>query len=268
MHHLILLIILVTLSSCREEKSLWNELSPDEQAYLRSRARVKCEEDNATAYKNFKKLSGESFTSSTYNRAKGVEIKFKQGDAVSVTTDMKVWKKDTINNVLYFYVTKTNSDFSTDSYFLRLPVIQNDDVIDDFLSDQCDEIYTASIGSSGPLSIKYPYTVKISSGKYEYTDNYSFKFDEPAFLGSYRLSRKVVTFNSKDEQTNTASFTSTLTNKTYSNFASADYTNPAYVQKFCILDFETGSEYRLSKTELGFKKTCLSTPPVDWDLSI
>lgn len=268
MQHILLLLILVTLSSCKKEESRWDELTADEQAYLRSRARIKCEEGNATAYKNFKKLSSESFTSSTYNRAKGVEIKFKQGDAVSVTTDLKVWKKDTINDVLYFYVTKTNSDFSTDSYFLRLPVVQNDDVIDDLLSDQCDEIYTSSIGSSGPLSVKYPYTVQISSGKYEYTDNYSFKFDEPAFLGSYRLSRKVITFNSKNEQTNTASFTSTLTHKTYSNFASSDYTNPAYVQKFCDVDFETGSQYRLSRTELGFKKICHSSLPVGWDLSI
>lgn len=268
MQQILLLIILLTLSSCREEESRWNELSADEQAYLRSRARVKCEEDNANAYKNYKKLSGESFASSTYNRAKGVEIKFKQGDVVTITTDMKVWKKDTINDVLYFYVTRTNSDYSTDSYFLRLPVSQNDDIINDFLSDQCEEIYTASLGSSGPLSVKYPYTVPISSGKYEYTDNYSFKFDEPAFLGSYRLSRKVVTYNSDGKQTNSATFATTLTHKTYPNFSTTDFTNSAYVQKFCSVDFETGSRYRLSKTDVGLKKSCQNTFPAGWDLSL
>lgn len=267
-NHILLLIILVTLSSCRQEESRWDELSTDEQAYLRARARMKCEEDNANAYKNFKKLSGESFASSTYNRAKGIEIKFKQGDVVSTTTDMKVWKQDTINDVLYFYVTKTNSDYSTDSYFLRLPGVQNDDVIDDLLADHCEEIYTASLGSHGPLNVKYPYTVNISSGKYEYTDNYAFNFSEPTFLGSYRLSRKVITFDSNGKETATANFSSTLTHKTYPSFASTDYTHSDYSQKFCIVTFETGSQYRLSKTELGFKKSCQTTPPVDWDLSI
>lgn len=270
MNKLFLLLCLVLISACREEVSKWDELSQDEQSYLRERARIRCIDDSNLGYSNFKKISEDSFSSAAYARGKGFLNKFMQGESEVSNTDIRVWKQDSSTNTLYFYVTKTNSDGSNDNYFLRTNLVQNDEMIDDLQTDQCAKTYDSSIGSSGPLSVVYEYSSSIVSGSNDFTDTYRLTFSEPVFMAGFHLTRKMVTRDSDGDETATKNYSSTFTTKTYeSDFSSTDYTNTTYYsQKFCDLDYEVGSTYRFSQSEIGFKKTCVTTLPAGWDLTI
>lgn len=259
-------MILLT-AACREEVQGWDLLSQEEKDEITTRAKERCNETNAAPKVGFKETSGGIFDSTSYQRNYGYINKLMKDSAEVSSVDLRVWKQDTTNNVLYFYVTE-KVGATENSYFLKVNQVQNEEIIDDLVADYCDNSLYSSLSADedGPMVVTYVYDKTTTSLK-TYTDTYTFQFSNLAFMGAYSLARKIQTKDSAGTVTATENYTSTYVQQTYNWNFSAAYTD--YTQSFCELAEETTGVYRFSKSVIGFKLgTCSTTLPAGWDLSV
>lgn len=257
--------------SCREEIQGWEQLTADERTAINNRAMARCNSNNAGPKAGFKETSAAIFTNVYYARNYGYIGKYTKEGSSSETAsvELRVWKQDSTNNVLYFYVTEVNGSINT-NYFLKVNQVQNEEIIDDLVTDYCEnKVYSYLYSDDdGPMSVTYTYDKATTSGTDTYADTYTFQFGQLAFMAAHSLSRRIDSKNSSGTITATTKYTSTYTQKTYTDTGlSTDYSD--YTQSFCELAEETTGIYRLSQTVIGFKLgTCASSLPADWDLTI
>lgn len=255
--------------SCKEETiQSYNNLTAAEQQAIRDRAKQKCLDTYTSIYDRFKTNSGNVFSSSDYNRGKGFYFEYKVNTDVKRKADIRVWKRTSTD--LYFYITETN--LTAKSFFLKVSRVENEDMIDDILTDHCSEpkIYTSGSSSTGgPLTITYEYEIPNAPNDDRYTDVYSFPFTELAFFTNYRQNRTLKVIKSDDTVESTTSYVSTLATKTFT-FNSNNYADTSYyVQSFCNIKKDaSANKYRLPKELYGFEFECEPALPGGWDLSI
>lgn len=255
---------------------MYNRLDPDERTDIDNASRDKCVATYTPIYRTFREKSNEVFNSTSYDRAKGFYYEYKIGTDVKRKMDIRVWKRDGNADEIYFYITETQ--LSSESYFLRVTRVQNEEMIADLLTDHCvrtpSPVYTSTTSASGPLTVKYEYLRSNAPNTDEYIDSYSLPFSNLAMFANFRLTRKVTTKNSSGTIVGTASnYASTLTSKTYNFEGYNDASNSGrYTQKFCDFQYEIPADnhYRFSKdsTLTGFKWTCQTSLPVGWDLTL
>jgi hypothetical protein len=265
-----LLILLST--SCKKTVHAWNELSDAERTEINNRAQQNCVATNAAAYEAFLDSSDETFASASFARGVGYERQYKLEGSTNAadTYTMKVWKQDSTNGVLYFYVTQSVSTGGEESYFLRIKRTDNEALINQLKSDHCGAVYTSmTTGETGPMSLVYDYNSPNGANTTYFTDTYTFNFTDLGFMGGLRLKRKLVVKDTAGTPQSTTIYDSTVAQKLFS-FPTTDYTNVAYTQNFCELNYST---YALSANKLGFANlSCQTTVPAvpgdEWNLSI
>jgi hypothetical protein len=263
-------LFLLTLS-CEERIGKYNDLTPDEQNYIRERSRLQCVDSYFSIYDRFKKRSAtEVFGSANYDRERGFYNEYK-GPSSTRKVDIAIWKQTATE--IYFYITEELEGKS--SYFLRVTQAQNEAFIDQLLDDHCRKVYKSSTGSDGPLSVVYEFDKINSNNRDYYTDTYTLEFNKLAFFGRFKKSRSVDTRTISDNTRvgEVQSYTSTLVAKNFDFAGNDDATNAAqYTQSFCEQAFEVESKYRFTLDTTGsvqsLKLNCTATPPADWDLTI
>lgn len=265
-------LLLLTFSCKTEEVQKFDELTPDEQAAIRTRGTALCLANNTAIYNRFKTRSASMFTSSIFNRGDGFEFLFKNGGTTERTVEIKVWKQTATE--IFFYIT---DDKAGGDYFLRVQNTDNDQMIDDLLVVHCTRptIYTSSSGENGPLTMTNEYEIPRAPNNEIFKDTYTMPFDYPAFFANYRISRtKRVEDADENQVGSTITYTSTLTQKTYT-FASDNAEDSAeYNQKFCVFNRGTGYRFAKERNVEGFKidysnlTDCPTTRPVAWNLTI
>lgn len=273
MKSLLFILSLLFMAACNESEQVWDELTPYEQSLVRQRGRSQCLTENRDNYNKFKSESLKIFTSSAYARNKSFISTFKENGTVKKTTTLQVWKVDSAAGIIYFYVTEDL--LGSSSYFLKLSVTQNDDLIEDLLVDHCDKVYTSSAGSTS-VTVKYEYEPDSLN---ELTDNYTFNFAKVPYFSAFTLSRKHIKKKADGKTESTVNYTSTLVNDDLTDFVTTNFaatyvngdgaTVNRYSQNFCEVVYTTGTTYRLIQNGIGFKQTCTTTYPDTaggWDL--
>lgn len=266
---LLLPLMLLSLVSCREEVSGWDGLTQAERDYLREQAQIQCKANNTVNFNNFKKRSAQIFTSSGYNRGNGFYHEYKEGDSVKKKIDFRVWKRTPTD--MYFYVTE--NFLGTTNYFLRLRLVDNEDLIDQLLEDYCakERVFTtSSVGTYGPLSVRKDYVIPNPPHRDEYSDSYTFNFDQPAYFATFTLKRTVKVLDNEGKEVEKQSYSSSWTAKNYT-FESNDPTNSTYYsQRFCEL--QPGNVKLPFEGEIGYPiqraADCSNAIPGDWNLAI
>lgn len=268
----ILLTYLVLMVSCKsEEVQKFDELTPDEQAAVRTRGTALCLAANTVFYNLFKTISASVFTSDIFNRADGFEFLFKNGSTTERTVEIKVWKQTSTE--IYFYIT---DDKAAGDYFLRVQDTDNEQMIDDLLVAHCTRptIYTSTIRDNGPLVTINEYELLSAPNTEIYKDTYTMPFDYPAFFANYHINRtKRVEDADENQVGSTITYTSTLSLKNYTFASDNAEDSSEYNQKFCV--FNRGEAYRFArernvegfKIDLSSLTDCPSTKPVTWDLT-
>ncbi|MCE3012174.1 MAG: hypothetical protein LW878_03830 [Proteobacteria bacterium] len=256
----IFIALLFVLVACQEEKPIWDQLTPAEQAAVRAQAEADCLAEAATRFTNFKTESTKVFSSTSWNRNKQWRHVLKNGETEDTRTDFQVWKQTATE--LYLWVKVTKGSDVTD-FFLRLTAAENDDMIDDVKANICSKTLTStSRSSTGPVSASKTYTQTAGSEKREFTDTYNFDFTYPAFFGAnHNFGRKIVTKKvSSNEVISTLNLTSTFSSVTGADDLRSSYTD-GYTQKFCEISTLV-SPYAIPYVY----NTCPATPPVGWNL--
>lgn len=286
---ILLSAVSISFISCEKNIAAWDKLTAQEKQEVLDRNKAKCLTDFTPYYNNFKKTSGDLFDQgSSYKRGTGFYHEYKVGTEVKRKVDIRVWKKDSNNRVLYFYVTETQ--LGTDSYFLRISETENEEMIGDLLKDQCSKAaLTVTTGKSGPARAISEYEVSNAPNTDRYKDTFTYPFNTLAYFANFHLNRNVKTVNSKGEIVGTAiDYVSTFTGKDIT-FSNDPYNgknaqgNFIYTQKFCTIRQDISNTnpptnyYRVSKENNTFgyrfrqdvddaSKTCDDALPVDWSL--
>lgn len=261
---------------------MWDKLTPAQRAELAARGKKECEASYKSTYNNFKNTSSGVFTASNYERGRGFYHEYKVDKDVKRKIDIRIWKQDVNNRVIYFYVTETN--LGTNSYFLKITQAENEAMIDDLYSDHCDKTaLKVTTGSSGPAKAVQEYNEPNSPNTDEYTDTFTYNFNYLAYFANFNLARDVKTVTTSGSTVGSVvKYTSSLVAKNYT-FEEASYTakrdnNFVYSQKFCtIKENIDGNKYRVAKEPNTFgyvlkensidaTKLCETTKPADWNL--
>jgi hypothetical protein len=207
-----LLIILLTLISCREEEGVWDELTPAEQAALRLRAQSKCLSESADAFNTFKSSSNTKFYTNASAYAAGVTFNhtFKEGSSTTnlFTHKITIWKITATDVYLLNHIEYT----STDEYqFIKIPKATNEAMIDDLQSRYCDR----STGQDDSFSLStasrtYKYIKQVTTLK-KNTSTFTYDVNLLVFLSRYKESRSTQLYDSNGNVSGSAtSSTGTL----------------------------------------------------------
>jgi len=265
-------LLALALSCKSEEVQKFDELTPDEQAAIRTRGTALCLAANTPIYARFKTNSNGMFVSSTFQRGDGFEFLFKNGATTERTVEIKVWKQTATE--VFFYIT---DDQAAGDYFLRIQKTDNETMIDDLLAAHCTRptLYTSTTGDNGPLTMVNDYEIPRAPNNEIFKDTYTMSFDFPAFFANYRIGRtKRVEDADENQVGSTVTYTSTLTAKAYTFTSDNAEDSAEYNQKFCVIN--RGSAYRFARERNveGFKidfsnlTDCPTTKPVTWNLTI
>lgn len=253
--------LLVLVAACQEEKGIWDQLSPAEQAAVRAQAVAECKSSNQTRFDAIKNSTG-FFQSTTWQRSKAFKHELKNGEAVDTLNEIQVWKQDTAANVVYLWIKQTKGS-DLDSFFLRITKAQHEQMVTDLLDDLCDKNITATTASN-PLPVTKTYTQTATPNKREFTDTYSLQIDETPFVAAvYRLTRKIVTKKIADDAiVSTVNLASTFTTVAEPEVLGS---NPdSYATIYCDLVTPTPP----TRFSLPYTYNCVTSLPVGWNLTI
>lgn len=271
-----LVALLLILVGCNKSTNEWDELTEAERRIIRQRQNAACRSEVTDNYQKFKDSSAATFTSSAYQRNDSYKVLFKEGSSTKKTTNLQVWKQDTSNEVIYFYVSETL--IGTSSYFLKLSRTQNEEIIDDLLDDHCGRVYESSAGST---SVTAKYEFDLNGEIDNYTDTYTLNYSKLAYFAAHSLARKYVKKDTDGDVTSTTNYTSELTTDALTDFVSTNYADTyvntsgttvnRYTQNFCEITYTTGTIYRFVQDGAGFKLNCTTVYPDiagGWDLTL
>ncbi len=264
MKKILFISLLALLAACQEEKPIWDQLSNDERAAVRTQARAECVSSNQTRFNAIKNSTG-FFQSTAWQRNKAFKHELKNGEAVDTLNEIQVWKQDKVANVVYLWVKQTKGA-ALDSFFLRLTKAQHDKMVTDLLNDLCDRKITAT-ASTNPLPVTKTYTQTASPNKREFTDTYGLQIDETPFIaGTYRLTRKIVTKKIADDSVvSTLNLASTFTSVAEPEVLGS---NPnSYATIYCDI-VEPAVTIPETPYPLPYSYTCQSSLPGGWNLTI
>ena len=257
----LVIALLLILAACQEEKGIWDQLTPAEQAAVRAQAVAECKSSNQARFDAIKNSTG-FFQSTTWQRNKAFKHELKNGEVVDTLNEIQVWKQDTVSNIVYLWIKQTKGS-DLESFFVRITKDQHDQMVTDLLDDLCDKNITATTATN-PIPVTEAYTQTASPNKREFTDTYSLQIDETPFVGAtYRLTRKIVTKKIADDSVvSTVNLASTFAAVTEPEVLGS---NPnSYATIYCDLVTPTSP----TRFTLPYTYTCVTTLPGGWNLTI
>jgi hypothetical protein len=200
-----LLLVLLTLISCREEEGVWDQLTDDERTALQARAAQKCLAGSADAFNSFKTNSNSKFYTNASAYAAGITFNhsFKEGASSSnlFTHKITIWKITATDVYLLNHIEYTSSD---EYQFIKIPKATNEAMIDDLQSRYCDR--SASQDENFSLSTSsstYKYIKQVTSLK-KNTHTFTYDVNLLAFLSRYKESRSTQLYDSNGNASGSA----------------------------------------------------------------
>lgn len=172
---------LVALAGCREEESIWDQLTDDERESLRERTRVRCESDAAS---NFEDLTTSSNTKL---------IDYERGDYWKVTVagststrNLRVWKVNG-NNVYFLYYDPSVAS----NLFIKVTTTVNSEMFEDLRKKKCkyDSGYTITQSSSTVTVKKKDVTSTEDSTRYKSDYTHTGSSSTPAFFSYFNVTQ-------------------------------------------------------------------------------
>jgi hypothetical protein len=232
---LIYCFFLFTLYSCEENVPSYDDLSSDEQDYIRTIAESKCRSDLELSIANFKENSNEQLAS--YERGQYWKLELSKGTTVQSTDYIYVWK--VTGTDVYFLLQKT-SGTGYEYKFYKMNQTYNSDMIDDLVDKKCTKTYSMGISES---SISITFSNLLSSEpptSYKSDLTYTAGSSTPAFFGLYNFSQAKKKLDDDGDVVSTENFTYKVTyggNDADLADLYTDYTNA----KYCLIDYADGS---------------------------
>lgn len=178
MKKLVLLLILLSLISCREEEGVWDELTAAERLALQQRASQKC---LAGAASHFLKISETS----------NIEMaKYKRGDFWKVTVPgtstadyLYVWK---VTSSVVYFLYQQKQGTTTYHQFIKMTPTFNGEMIADLRVQKCAAKIPVITQSSTSFSVKYVDALSTEgTTKYRTDTTYTGLDDHPAFYSIF-----------------------------------------------------------------------------------
>jgi|GEM_PF-3855357 len=266
MSHIVSLVLLLMLISCKQEQiAAYDQLTPAEQEYVRTRSKELCLEQSQSFFDTFVSKSDEQYnvtTNSKFYRGKNWRVDFKKEATITRTSEINVWKLGA--NVVYFIQTDTDDQGNTTYKFIRVPSLTNQEMIDDLLEKKCSKSLSISISSS-TLSLTRTLSEVISSNTVESTISNSVNQVSLAYFLNSTESKTVKTFDSNGKLTKTEKFSATLTSQADAEPVHATYAGyDAAKTQFCEIKVTSGTPNTYS---FPYELVCTSSPtagPGSW----
>ena len=235
MRKLIYCFFLFTLYSCEENVPSYDDLSSDEQDYIRTIAETKCRSESEAPIANFKENSNEQLAS--YVRGQYWKLELSKGSTVQSTDYIYVWKVDGVN--VYFLLQKT-SGTGYDYKFYKMNQIYNSDMLDDFVDKKCTKTYSMTIAESS-ISVTFS-DIQSSEPPTSYKSDFTYTASSstPVFFGLYNFSQAKKKLDEDGDVVSTENYTYKATyGGSDADLADlyTDYTNA----KYCLIDYANGS---------------------------
>jgi hypothetical protein len=232
---LIYCFFLFTLYSCEENVPSYDDLSSDEQDYIRTIAETKCRSESEAPIANFKENSNEQLAS--YVRGQYWKLELSKGSTVQSTDYIYVWKVDGVN--VYFLLQKT-SGTGYDYKFYKMNQIYNSDMLDDFVDKKCTKTYSMTIAESS-ISVTFS-DIQSSEPPTSYKSDFTYTASSstPVFFGLYNFSQAKKKLDEDGDVVSTENYTYKATyGGSDADLADlyTDYTNA----KYCLIDYANGS---------------------------
>jgi hypothetical protein len=232
---LIYCFFLFTLYSCEENIPSYDDLSSDEQDYIRTIAESKCRTESEAPITNFKENSDEQLAS--YVRGQYWKLELSKGSTVQSTDYIYVWKVDGTN--VYFLLQKT-SGTGYEYKFYKMNQTYNDDMIDDLVDKKCTKTYSTTISESS-ISITFS-DIQSSEPPTSYKSDFTYTASSstPVFFGLYNFSQAKKKLDDDGDVVSTDNYTYKATyGGSDADLADlyTDYTNA----KYCLIDYIDGS---------------------------
>jgi hypothetical protein len=232
---LIYCFFLFTLYSCEQNIPSYDDLSSDEQDYIRTIAESKCRSDLELSIANFKENSNEQMAS--YVRGQYWKLELSKGTTVQSTDYIYVWEVDGVN--VYFLLQETSRN-GYEYKFYKMNQEYNSDMIDDLVDKKCTKTYSMTISDS---QIAITFTDKQSyepPTSYKSDLTYTASSSTPVFFGLYNFSQAKKKLDDDGDVVSTENYTYKATyvgNDAKLNPLYTDYEN----EKYCLIDYANGS---------------------------
>ena len=202
MKFILLLSLVLLFSSCEENIESYDTLNAQEQAYIRSQARIKCEAETSADILDIIETSNSHLIQLL--RLNTWDLVYKKDDNVIATSKIYVWKVS--GSTVYFLVSFTEGG-STSNKFVKFTSAINTEMFQDLRTKKCAKTLTLSVSPSlltgtteeGPITID-------SASYYKLKTTNSFENPFPAFFGFIYKKRVKKIYN---DETNAVTSTET-----------------------------------------------------------
>jgi hypothetical protein len=228
--YIFLISFALFFSSCEENIQSYDDLSSDEQAYIRGLSQARCLASSAEHFTAFATTSNDAFYGSGAHVA-GITFNhvLKQDSVSYYTHKVTVWKVTATD--VYFLI---HIDNPTEEYrFLKIPKTTNESMITDLQTKYCDKSPSRDVNFSLTASSKTYKQIKPTTSK-KTTHTFTYNFNLLAFFSVYKEGRVSQPLDSNGQNTGTA------TNYTGTFSTGAVETN--------IPEFDTYAEYVATNT--------------------
>jgi hypothetical protein len=262
-----LLGLILLLSSCEENIQSYDDLSADEQLYIRTRARVKCMAETEDDILDIIETSSSALLA--YTRLDTWKLEYSKNNALIETSKIYVWKIS--GSTVYFLVSYVEAG-TTSSKFVKFTNTVNSEMFQDLRTKKCDKDLTLSISPSlltGTI-LEGPTTIDDNS-YYKVTNTYSYTNPYPSFFGLINKKRVKKIYNDDtDTVTSTETYNYVITRITDVASLDTDYTDDTLYpnKKYCVVDYTAAvpNVYPLpNASDFGLSCTTNTSPGPDPD---
>ncbi len=264
---ILFLAFALLFSSCEENIESYDDLTADEQLYIRTRARTKCMAETSADILDITETSNNQLL--TFTRLDTWDLVYKKNDDVIETSKIYVWKIS--GSTVYFLISFVEGG-STSNKFVKFTTTINSEMFEDLRTKKCDKALTLAVSPSlltgttdeGPITIDADSYYKLKT-----TSSYESLF--PAFFGFINKKRVKKIHNDETDVV--------MSTETYDYIVDrvADVTsldpnfedNTLYPNKtYCVVNYTAGvpNVYPLpTATNFGLSCTTETSPGPDPD---
>lgn len=235
-----LLLVLISLISCREEEGIWDKLTPAEQAALRARSQAKCLANADTDILDITDSSNTELLK--FARLDTWKLEYKKDSALIETSKVHVWKVD--GSTVYFLFSLVEGG-STSNKFVKFTNVTNSELFEDLRQKKCISDLDLSVSRTLLSAVIEEGKVTIDTDTYyKFKATHSFHDELPAFFGFFNKKRVKSIYNtSNDTVKSSEKYEYIVTRITDVSSLSTDFTNNTnYPNKtYCVVDYTAGT---------------------------
>jgi hypothetical protein len=234
----IILIVLLSLMSCRKEEGVWDELTDAERTALRARASSKCLAAAADDVLDFTTTSNTELL--RFSRLDSWKLEYKKASVLVETSNIYVWK---VSGSTVYFLFKMLEGGSPRNIFVKFKKTTNSEMLEDLRVKKCAKIETEtfSIGRSTITGKIDEGRVLVDADTYSKTiATHTYNDEVPAFFGFFNKVRVKTLYNDEtDAVKSSETFNYVITRITDIVSLPTDFTNDTnYPNKtYCVVTY-------------------------------